>query len=97
MNLSDNDNIKSNISNWFQMLFDESKNLLLDKNNCKEEILKKIKEYKRFIKLLNLIRESSSGLQDNDDEDIEIKNFIEREENILTSLFKRYGYTLGKE
>lgn len=79
------------------MLFDESKNLLLDKNNCKEEILKKIKEYKRFIKLLNLIRESSSGLQDNDDEDIEIKNFIEREENILTSLFKRYGYTLGKE
>lgn len=97
LNLSDSDNIKSNISNWFQMLFEESKNLLLDKNNCKEEILKKIKECKRFIKLLKLIRESSSGFQDNDDENIEIKNFIDREENILANLFKRYGYTLGKE
>lgn len=97
LNLSDSDNIKSNISNWFQMLFEESKNLLLDKNNCKEEILKKIKECRRFIKLLKLIRESSSGFQDNDDENIEITNFIDREENILTNLFKRYGYTLGKE
>lgn len=91
--ISNKDNVKNNLSMYFRTLYMELRDLFLEKKSQREDnkvleekILKKINEYKGFLKLLKLTNIKG---------EVELKNFVENEEQELEKLFERNSYVLG--
>ena len=91
--ISNIDNTKDNLSMYFRTLYTELRDLFLERKEqgrdeaLEEKILKKLNEYKGFLKLLKLTNVKSKK---------ELEEFVGEKEKELEELSKRNNYMLGE-